>query len=73
MIVCYPITAPLALYIVFVFHLAEEKRQLDKSDKEKEDEMDKILTPGNQGVARKRNLPSQKNQNQISIGCPGKG
>ena len=70
---CYPDTAPLALYIVFVFHLAEEKRQVDKSDKDKEDEIEKILTPGSQGAIRKRNLPAQKNQNQISIGCPGQG
>lgn len=60
------ITAPLALYIVFVFHLAEERRQKEKSDTEKADEAAK-LGSANQHI-RKRNLPVQNGT--IKIGCP---
>lgn len=64
---CYPRTAPLALYIVFVFHLAEERRQKEKSDAE--EGANKSLSPA-ASKARKRNLAIQ--QSRIHIGCPGK-
>jgi hypothetical protein len=64
--------APLALYIVFVFHLAEtNRRDIDKVEKQKSCGEDYVFA--NSKSTRKRNIEKSVNlHSPINIGCPGK-